>query len=113
MSERERYEGRERRRHQLYVTRNTEYHLCDGICIAVRDRQSGSWVSVHGALRQPMRGSLRREAGGALAPSRAAPRVGDALCFVAPGRELVTSALCAIERPEKAIVASYPRQQVS
>ena len=35
------YRGPERRRHRVFVTRNTEYHFRDGFCIAVRDRRTG------------------------------------------------------------------------
>ncbi len=90
------------------MTRNTEYHVRDGVCVAVRDRHSGTWISVHDALSQPVLGSLIVKHNGEVLPSRAAPRVGDALCFETSGSGLVTSALCAIERPEKAVVESYP-----
>ena len=92
----------------MYVTRNTEYHLRDGVCVAVRDRQSGKWVSTHDALRQPMLGSLRVARDGEVAASRDVPRLGEALFFETTGRELVTSALCAIERPAKDVVRRYP-----
>ncbi len=103
-----RYQGRERRRHKMYVTRNTEYHVRDGVCVAVRNLETGDWVAVHDALSQPMLGSLSVRQNGEVLPSRGGPRVGEALFFETPGRELVTSALCAIERPAKDIVESYP-----
>ena len=102
------YSGRERRRHRMYVTRNTEYHLRDDVCVAVRDLQSGSWVPTHDALCQPMRGSLSIGRHGEVAASRNVPRLGEALFFETMGRDLVTSALCSIERPAKDIVRSYP-----
>ena len=40
-----------RRRHRLFVTRHTEYHLRDDECVGVRDRDSGRWVRDHAALR--------------------------------------------------------------
>ena len=43
------YAGPERRNRAMYVTANTEYHFRDGVCVAVRDRQSRSW------LREPIR----------------------------------------------------------
>ncbi|MFO0673294.1 MAG: hypothetical protein U0235_27385 [Polyangiaceae bacterium] len=34
--------GPDRRRHRVYVTKNTEYHFRDGFCVAVRgDRRPG------------------------------------------------------------------------
>src|SRR6187549_387121 len=44
------YEGTERRRHRVYMTRNTEYHFRDGVCVAVRDRRTGDWLPGHLAL---------------------------------------------------------------
>ena len=43
------YDGPERRIHKVYVTRNTEYHVRAGLCVAVRPRK-GEWVTDHHAL---------------------------------------------------------------
>ncbi|MBC8072497.1 MAG: hypothetical protein IAG13_29510 [Deltaproteobacteria bacterium] len=40
-----------RRRHRLFVTRHTEYHLRADECVGVRDRESGAWLRDHAALR--------------------------------------------------------------
>ena len=37
------YEGSDRRVHQVFVTRNTEYHVRAELCVAVRDRGLGRW----------------------------------------------------------------------
>ncbi|MCC6214464.1 MAG: hypothetical protein IT376_06320 [Polyangiaceae bacterium] len=96
----------ERRRHRLYLTRNTEYHTRDGICVAVRDRQSGRWLHAHLALQRPLAG-VRTVGRGPR--STGEPGVGDALFFASSGeRDLLTSALCAIDRPAKDVVARYP-----
>ena len=42
----------ERRRHRVYVTRNTEYHFRDGFCVAVRDRRSGDFLQGHLAVQR-------------------------------------------------------------
>jgi hypothetical protein len=102
------YQGTERRRHKMYVTRNTEYHVRDGVCVAVRSRVTGDWLPVHDALSQPVLGSVSVRQNGEVLPSRGAPKVGDALFFERPGRELLTSALCSIERPARDVVDSYP-----
>jgi len=102
------YLGPERRRHQLFVTRNSEYHLRDGVCIAVRDRRSGGWLQSHDALRRCVRGAVRVRADGGVTSSVDAPQVGDGLFFEIEGRKLVTSALCSIERPGKSVVCCYP-----
>ena len=49
----------ERRRHRVYVTKNTEYHFRDGFCVAVRDRQSGDFLPGHLALRKRLHGGLK------------------------------------------------------
>lgn len=100
------YTDKDRRQHRMFVTRNTEYHFRDRICVAVRDRHSGSWLLAHLALKRKLSGGIRFKAGGAL-PSAGEPLVGEALYFGSDGRELVTSLLCAIERPAKAVVTEY------
>ena len=40
-----------RRRHRMFVTRNTEYHLRSDECVGVRDRETGEWFRDHAALR--------------------------------------------------------------
>jgi hypothetical protein len=103
------YSGPERRHHTMYVTRNTEYHLRDGICVAVRDRNTGQWLTGHSALRRELSGAVRFLPNGHALPSTAQPKLGDALYFGGGGRELVTSMLSAIERPGRVAVARYGR----
>lgn len=103
------YGGPERRRHRMYVTRNTEYHFRDRVCVAVRDRSSGTWLSSHLALNRELSGGVRFRKNGTAIPCLEEPGVGDALFFGSEGRELVTSLLCEIKRPEKQIVVGYPR----
>ncbi|MFW5739881.1 MAG: hypothetical protein ACOC1F_05905 [Myxococcota bacterium] len=102
------YRGVERRRHQVYVTRNTEYHFRDGLCVAVRDKRTGAWLSDHVALHRPVSGSLKFYPNGAIRPNIGKPRMGEALFFATGGRDLVTSPLVDVERPPKAVVATYP-----
>lgn len=102
------YAGPERRRHKTYVTRNTEYHFRDQLCVAVRDRRSGSWLPAHLALQRRLGGTVKLCKSGVAIPSTDQPRVGEALFFDGDGRELVTSSVCAVERPQKVVVESYP-----
>lgn len=102
------YAGPERRRRFAYVTRNTEYHLADGVCVAVRDRTSGKWLLEHPTLRKRLSGFLRLRRGASPEASLAPPRVGTSLFFGAEGAEVVTSNLLAVERPEKTTIVSYP-----
>lgn len=102
------FAGHERRRHRMFVTRNTEYHFRDALCVAVRDRKSGTWLPSHLALQRKLSGRVRFQGNGVAIPDGGPPEVGEALYFGEDGRELVTSLLTAIERPAKALVTGYP-----
>jgi hypothetical protein len=102
------YRGPERRRHRVYVTRNTEYHFRDGFCVAVRDRRTGEFLHGHLALRRRVHGGLRFSREGGIAPNAGDPRPGESLYFASEGRDLVTSPLETVERPPRDIVAAYP-----
>jgi hypothetical protein len=102
------YPGPDRRRHRIYVTRNTEYHFRGRTCVAVRDRTTGHFLDAHLALYRRLSGKVRFTGEGGAIPSLEAPEVGEALFFGDDGRELVTSVLCSIDRPDKTLVASYP-----
>lgn len=105
------YAGMERRRHKVYVTRNTEYHLRDGICVAVRDRRSSNFWDAHIALSLALAGTVKRDAFGSDSSSKE-PAPGDSLLFLQPlsdgrARPITTSTIEQIERPSKEIVQSY------
>jgi hypothetical protein len=98
----------ERRRHRVYVTRNTEYHFRDGFCVAVRDRRTGDFLLSHLALRRRVQGGLRFYLNGAILPNPGEPVAGEALYFATGGRDLVTSPLESVERPPREVVEAYP-----
>jgi hypothetical protein len=102
------FRGTERRRHRVFMTRNTEYHFRDQLCVAVRDRRTGEWLPGHLALRRPLFGSIRFFMNGALMPSPGEPKIGEALFFGDGGRDLITSPLEAVARPPKELVEEYP-----
>jgi hypothetical protein len=102
------YRGPERRIHQMYVTRNTEYHFRGGICVAVRDKRTGQWVQEHQALGRNISGAIRFNDVGDAYPALTQPSVGDAIFFAVGGPDVVTSCLTAIERPERSVVVEYP-----
>lgn len=102
------FEGRDRRRHRVYVTRNTEYHFRDGYCVAVRDRRTGDFLHGHLALRRRVHGGLRFFLNGAIVPNPGDPRPGEALYFATEGRDLVTSPVERIDRPSKELTEAYP-----
>lgn len=100
--------GEERRVHQMYVTRNTEYHFREARCVAVRDRNAGRWLLAHLALDRPLTGSIRFRGDGEAYPSLELPRIGDALFFGNAGPDVITSEIAAIQRPPKELVENYP-----
>jgi hypothetical protein len=111
MAEQTSYRGPERRRHRVLVTRNSEYHCRDGVCVAVRDRRTNQFLTHHAAVGRHISGGLRFNQNGGIesATMGSDPRLGDQICFAADEEErtLITSPLSAIERPPKDIVATY------
>jgi hypothetical protein len=119
------YRGPERRRHRVFVTRNTEYHFRDGFCIAVRDRRTGDFLEGHLALHRRVDGGLRFFSNGGISPNNGVPQPGESLYFSGEtrdpdgeaarprDRELVTSPLEAVERPARDLVEAYPRRRKS
>ncbi|MEZ4288893.1 MAG: hypothetical protein R3A47_12335 [Polyangiales bacterium] len=101
------YLGKERRVHRVFVTRNSEYHVRRNVCVGVRDRQSGQWLGSHMALKSTVSGGLRFHESGAISASEGLPRVGESLFFVASGRDLITSPVIAIQRPEREMLTRY------
>lgn len=107
------YTGVERRVHKVYVTRNTEYHVREGVCVAVRDRHAGGFHTAHIALSLRLEGAVRVYSNGGVIPHANEPETGDAIYFTytrpdGEERQIVTSKLLSVERPAKALVESYP-----
>jgi hypothetical protein len=102
------YDGQERRIHRVFVTRNTEYHVRQDTCVGVRDRDSGEWLQRHFAVNLPVAGAIRFFESGGLSASTGLPAIGESIYFETQGRDLVTSSVMAVERPEAEVVASYP-----
>jgi len=100
------YQGPERRIHQVYVTKNTEYHTRRGVCVGVKDRDSGLWLPKHLAVNKPLGGAIKFLKGG-LRPNTGRPNVGESLYFHGGDLDLVTSTLVAVERPPKVIIKRY------
>jgi hypothetical protein len=93
----------ERRIHKVFVTRNTEYHVRRGRCIAVRDRRTGKFLEDHAALKRFVACAVQyRESSVTMTP---VPKIGDSLCF--DGTNIVTSQVLAIERAPKDLVRKY------
>lgn len=107
------YQGPDRRRRRVYVTQNHEYHCKDGICVAVRDTRTGVFVPKHPAVGKTVTSALVFKGGGieSIAPPEAATP-GQRIHFAEDAedrRDVLTSALKAVERPPREIVAQYDR----
>lgn len=113
MPQHDEYQGPDRRRHRVFVTKNSEYHCRDGICVAVRDVTTGHFRDGHQALGKKISSSIRFSEGGGIAAisKPGETHVGEQLCFSSDHRgldhEIITSAVRSIERPPKEIVSKY------
>ena len=99
--------GVERRQNSVFVTKNTEYHFRGELCVAVRDRSSGKWLPSHLAIGRRLSGGVHFHPNGTAVPVCDKPAVGEALYFADDGRELITSAVCGLERPSRELMSSY------
>lgn len=105
------YQGRERRRRFVYQTRNSEYHVLDEVCVAIRDKRSGDWVERHSALRRRIEGGVRVFSNGAAIPTLKPPEVGAPMYFHVDAschEQVVTSKVLAVTRPDEDDLARYP-----
>lgn len=98
---------RERRIHQVFVTRNTEYHLRRDRCVGVRDRRTGAFYDHHAALYRRVAGAITLFSNGSLSASETLPVPGQAMLFEGEG-SLITGPVVAIERPPFPVVMRYP-----
>jgi hypothetical protein len=101
------YAGPERRKNRVFVTKNTEYHFQGERCVAVRDRRSSKWLPSHLAIGRRLSGGVHFHRNGTAVPVFTDPDLGEALYFADDGRELITSAVCGLERPTQDSLASY------
>jgi hypothetical protein len=108
------YQGAERRRHRVFITRNTEYHFRDDVCVAIRDREARGFRGAHVALNLRLQGAVNIcQNGLALPDDKGEPRVGAPIYFTREDpdgreRQIVTSRVERIDRPIKRDVLQYP-----
>jgi hypothetical protein len=108
MIQRNKYDGPERRVHHVYVTRNTEYHVRRGVCVAVKQRNQREFMQDHGALRMHLDGHVKV---GTLLPLPGEPKIGMRIYFATEESDILTSPVIAIIRPPKTVVAAYPPEK--
>jgi len=97
----------ERRRHKVYITQNTEYHLRNDTCVGIKSCRDGSWIRDNKVLMARLVGAV--DSVGELAEHRCGmPEVGKYLLFLSDEGELiVTTKLENIDRPFKDAVINY------
>jgi hypothetical protein len=88
-----------RRRHRLFVTRYTEYHLRSDECVGVRDRETGAWLRDHAALRLH---AIRVPAQG-----HDHSWLGERLQFWGNNTDVVTSPVVQVGRPARECLEHY------
>ncbi len=99
------YSGPNRRRHRLFVTQNTEYHVRDRICVGVRDLWSGRWRTEHPAVGRKLFGAVKPSEFG-LEP-QSEPSVDAMLWFENGENDILTSRLTVVTRPQKRCLRHY------
>jgi hypothetical protein len=81
--------------YQVFLTRNSEYHLQSHVCVGVRDRRTGRWLDEHPALSRPLSTTVRT---GEQLAALQTPQLGESLEFDLDGAPLRTSPVLNIER---------------
>ena len=97
----------DRRRHKMFVTENTEYHLKENICVGIRSLRSGEWITKAKALNARLIGGIRSIVEVKLA-APSFPQIGESLLFMTDdGEDVVTTKLMDIRRPPREALEFY------
>lgn len=91
--------SKDRRRHRMFATKHTEYHLRGDECVGVRDRSSGLWLVDHAALRLR---ALRLPPMG-----QDGEWVGRRIQFWSSKMDVLTSPVVDTARPERKLIPAY------
>jgi hypothetical protein len=91
----------EKRKHRMFVTRNTEYHLKNGTCVGIRSRSTGDWLMHARALGARLIGTISsHDKKNAKPVTWLLPEVGDNLILLSStGVDIVTTKVRGIHRP--------------
>lgn len=89
----------------MFITRNTEYHLRLDECVGVRDLQTGVWQRDHAALR------LRAVTVPPMGHDHT--WLGRRLQFWGSDKDVVTSPVIDVGRPEREVIPRYISQEAS
>lgn len=92
---------------QIAATRNTEYHLRDRVCIAVRDRRTGRWHSDHPAVGNLVTCMFASVRGGWRPHAFSTRRIGSVMHFGQAPEPVTTGAIRVVFEPDASVVAFY------
>lgn len=91
----------------MFVTKNTEYHMKDNICVGIRKLKNGLWIKNGKAIKARLIGSIR-SVDDIIMAKGTEPAVGEPLLFINDdGEDIVTTTLSEIKRPPKEAVNNY------
>lgn len=90
------YEGPERRVHIIFRTKNREYHVRAGRCVAVRNIDTMVWISNHEAIGMKLDDEKPPE-----------HYIERSLVFASPYAKMRTSKVITVERPGRQTVDTY------
>jgi len=103
------YTGPERRIHVVYVTKHTEYHVRDGVCISVQEKGDPQPAASRRALNMRVAGYFGP---GSLSTHPGPPETGFSIHFANDAAFVVTSPVLAVKRPPKEVVETYPSRVI-
>ena len=92
----------------LYLTHRSEYLVLRDLCVGVRDRGSGEWLTLHAAACSQLLGTLTAADARPLPAARV--RVGERLCLYAVARRIVTGPVVAVEQPLPSLLSEADRR---
>lgn len=103
------YSGPERRIHRIVVTENSEYHLRRRLCLLVRDRTTGEWVTSHRAIRTELLGAVATSSPDLDFNGSSVPRPGERMMFDgAAGPVFTTPVVDVLRAPRELVETVYP-----
>lgn len=98
------YKGPERRKYRVFITENTEYHMREQTCVAVRDNKSRQWLNEHQAVGSKVIGGVLVASSGSWKVNFGAADIGERICFAS---DLLTTPVRDISRPGVNTVENY------
>lgn len=98
------YTGPDRRIHRIFVTRNSEYHVRRGVCIAVRRLTDPELTVEHPAIGSSVVAGIGYCEERGCRAYYGMPEAGDQICF---SNDVLSSPVRKLARPSRELVATY------